>query len=95
MWTGSVDCLLAAPPDITTANSLKSTCTRASLSEENMCSIENLFHRTLGIRDATDEDTVTELKRLRESSVLMAAGKVYTFVKLGLLSSSILYDVFS
>ena len=49
-----------------TAASLKSTCTRESLSEEDISSMENLFHRTLGIRNAKGEDIVTELNELRE-----------------------------
>ena len=51
-----------------TAASLISTCMRASLSEEDISSIENLFHRTLGIRNANGEDIVTELNGLREDA---------------------------
>ena len=49
-----------------TAHSLKSSYARRSLSEEDMSNIENLFHRTLGIRNATVDNLVTELKELRE-----------------------------
>ncbi|KAF5266385.1 hypothetical protein FOXYS1_2774 [Fusarium oxysporum] len=65
VWTSSSFCLWAAPPDMVTAHSLKSTYTRRSLSEEDMSSIENLFHLTLGIRNATVDNLVTELNELR------------------------------
>lgn len=48
-----------------TAHSLKGTYARRSLSEEDMSSIENLFHLTLGIRNATVDNLVTELNELR------------------------------
>ncbi|KAH7173247.1 uncharacterized protein B0J16DRAFT_405610 [Fusarium flagelliforme] len=66
MWTSSSFCLWSAPPDMVTAHSLKSSYARRSLSEEDMSNIENLFHRTLGIRNATVDNLVTELDELRE-----------------------------
>ncbi|KAM0239528.1 hypothetical protein ACHAP5_008251 [Fusarium lateritium] len=65
-WTCSSSCLWAAPPDMATVYSLKSTYTRRGLSEEDMSSIENLFHRTLGIRNAAVDDLVAELDLLRD-----------------------------
>jgi len=49
-----------------TVYSLKSSYARRSLSDEDMSNIENLFHRTLGIRNATVVNLVTELDELRE-----------------------------
>lgn len=40
---------------------------RQGLSDEDMSSIENLFYRTLGIQDATIDNLVVELGRLREN----------------------------
>ena len=49
-----------------TAYSLKISYARRSLSDEDMSNIENLFHRTLGIPNATVNNLVTELNKLRE-----------------------------
>jgi hypothetical protein len=49
-----------------TAHSLKSLYMRQGLSDEDMSSIENLFYRTLGIQNATIDNLVVELGRLRE-----------------------------
>ncbi|KAF4446685.1 hypothetical protein F53441_9727 [Fusarium austroafricanum] len=65
-WTSDGVCLWSAPSDMWSFHSLKSLYMRMSLSEEDMSSIENLFHRTLGIRDAEAEDLVTELGALRD-----------------------------
>ena len=51
-----------------TVHSLKSAYARRSLSEEDMSSIENLFHRTLGIGNATSNDIIQELKKLQEEA---------------------------
>lgn len=51
-----------------TAHSLESLYRRQGLSDEDMSSIENLFSRTLEIQDATFDNLVVELGRLRETS---------------------------
>ncbi|RGP71733.1 hypothetical protein FLONG3_7037 [Fusarium longipes] len=56
MWTSSSFCLWAALPDMVTAHSLKNTYTRRSLSEEDMSSIENLFHLTLALQIPDSSD---------------------------------------
>jgi hypothetical protein len=50
-----------------TAYSLKSLYGRQGLSDEDMSSIENLFYRTLEIQNATIDNLVVELGRLREN----------------------------
>ncbi|KAI6760419.1 hypothetical protein HG530_009279 [Fusarium avenaceum] len=67
LWTTSSSCVWAAPPGMMTAHSLKSLYRRQGLSDEDMSSIENLFSRTLGIQDATFDNLLVELGRLRET----------------------------
>ncbi|KAF9774642.1 hypothetical protein IL306_007330, partial [Fusarium sp. DS 682] len=66
-WTTSSSCVWASPPDMVMAHSLKSLYMRSGLSDEDMTSIENLFHRTLGIKDVTMNDLVVELGMLRDA----------------------------
>lgn len=68
MWTRSSLCRWAAPAGMTTLHSLKIAYTRRSLSEEDMSSIENLVHRTLGVGNVTTNDLVQELKKLHEEA---------------------------
>ncbi|KAI8676088.1 hypothetical protein NCS56_00495700 [Fusarium sp. Ph1] len=64
-WTSSSHCLWIAPPDMITAHSLRTLYSRR-LGDEQMGTMENLFQRTLGIRDASLKDLVAELGGLRE-----------------------------
>ncbi|KAJ4246269.1 hypothetical protein NW762_013620 [Fusarium torreyae] len=64
-WTGSSSCFWAAPSNMVTAHSLQCLYNEQSLSDEHKKSIENLFRRTLGIRDAIMNDLVSELDMLR------------------------------
>ncbi|KAI8670009.1 hypothetical protein NCS56_00804700 [Fusarium sp. Ph1] len=65
MWTSSSSCLWVAPPDMMTAHSLRTLYSRR-LGDEQMGILENLFQKTLGIRDASWKDLVTELEALRK-----------------------------
>ncbi|KAH7166472.1 hypothetical protein EDB81DRAFT_713041 [Dactylonectria macrodidyma] len=66
MWTFSSRCLWVAPPDMTTAHSLRILYSRM-LGEVQMRSIENLFQTTLELSNASLNDLVTELEALREA----------------------------
>jgi hypothetical protein len=68
---------------------------RQGLSDEDMSSIENLFCRTLEIRNATIDNLVVELGRLRESGC-EEDGRIldlyrYMYAKLPLLLPGIRY----
>ncbi|KAH6986493.1 hypothetical protein BKA56DRAFT_670643 [Ilyonectria sp. MPI-CAGE-AT-0026] len=63
-WTSSPSCLWVAPPNMKTNNSLRALYSR-TLGEEQMGNIENLFQRTLEIRNASLDDLVAELGELR------------------------------
>ncbi|KAH6874355.1 hypothetical protein B0T10DRAFT_205754 [Thelonectria olida] len=63
VWTSSSLCLWVAPPDMETAHSLRTLYSRR-LGDEQIGNIENLFQRTLGIRNASLDDLVTDLEAL-------------------------------
>ncbi|KAF4971125.1 hypothetical protein FSARC_1958 [Fusarium sarcochroum] len=65
MWTSLSSCLWAAPSDMVTADSLQVLYKKQNLSKEDLESIEILFRKTLGIRDATMNDLLGELDMLR------------------------------
>lgn len=65
MWTTSPLCLWTAPPDMVMFHSLGASY-RERMDNEKFGNIENLFKRTLQIPDASLDNLVTELTKLRE-----------------------------